>query len=294
MGCCEYFNVKEYRIKEKIEFFADDNSYRAIINVSGKVNIEGDGFCETLNCGDTIFIPAGLGQYFTEGKGTILEVTEPPRYFVGIDLGGTNIAAAVVDEYGIIYGRAGLKTKAPRPYEEIFDDMANCAKKSAEESGIPFEMIEAVGIGCPGAINLKEGTVEFSNNLLFYDVPIREYMEKALGKKIFIDNDANAAAWGEYIAGSGRGTKSMVMLTLGTGVGGGIISDGKLVRGAYDKGAEIGHMSLVVGGKRCTCGRRGCFEAYASATALVKMTKDAMKKIGKAVYGRYAVVSFRM
>ena len=207
----------------------------------------------------------------------MLTINNSPRYFIGIDLGGTNIVAAVVDEYGVLHAKAKKKTNAPRPYNEIFDDMAQCARDAIEASGIPFKDIEAVGIGCPGSIDQKTGSIEFSNNLDFYNAPIVRYMEKALDKKIYIENDANAAAWGEFLAGAGKGSNSMIMITLGTGVGSGIISDGRLLCGAYGKGAEIGHMSLILGGEKCTCGRRGCFEAYASATALIRQTKKAMK-----------------
>ena len=200
-------------------------------------------------------------------------------YRLGIDLGGTNIAAAVVDEYGIIYGRAKRKTLATRIYNEIFDDMAECAKDAVKESGLNFDTdIQSVGIGCPGAINADTGMVEFSNNLGFYDVPIVEYMQKALSKKIYVENDANAAAWGEFLAGCGKDTNSMVMITIGTGVGSGIVENGRLIRGAYGKGAEIGHMVMRFNGEKCTCGRKGCFEAYASATALVRQTKKAIKE----------------
>lgn len=200
------------------------------------------------------------------------------RYFVGIDLGGTNIAAAVVDEYGKIYGRSKRKTNMPRPYQEIFDDMALCAMDAAKNSDVLWDEIENVGIGCPGAINKTNGNVDFSNNLDFYDVPITEYMENKLGKKVYVENDANCAAWGEYAAGSGKDTENMILLTLGTGVGSGIINGGHLFRGSFDTGAELGHMVIVSGGEKCTCGREGCLEAYASATALVNQTKEAMKK----------------
>lgn len=200
------------------------------------------------------------------------------RYFIGIDLGGTNIAAAVVDENGTVYGRSKRKTNMPRPYQEIFDDMALCAMDAAKNSDIPWDKVENVGIGCPGAINKSNGNVDFSNNLDFYDVPITEYMENKLGKKVYVENDANCAAWGEYVAGSGKNTENMILLTLGTGVGSGIINGGHLFRGSFDTGAELGHMVIVSGGEKCTCGREGCLEAYASATALVSQTKEAMKK----------------
>ena len=278
LGSCEYFAVKEIKLCGEKTFTADEKSYHALIVTEGSAVLSGEGFCEKLSAGETVFIPAALGDYTLGGRATVLQTSNPPHYFVGIDLGGTNIAAAVVDEYGVIYGRAKKKTNAPRDYKDIFDDMAECARVAAKESGISFEDIEAVGIGCPGAINKEEGTVEFSNNLDFYDVPIVSYMEKALSKKIYVENDANAAAWGEFLAGSGKNTNDMVMITLGTGVGGGIVENGRLVCGAYGKGAELGHMVIRLNGEKCTCGRRGCFEAYASATALINQTKQAMKE----------------
>ena len=279
VGSCEYFQVKELKLSgKKNELYCSEKSYQALIfpDCGGTIFFGDEEM--SVSAGEAVFIPAGLGEYSVKGSGTLLIASNPPRYFVGIDLGGTNIAAAVVDEYGVIYGRAKRRTNAPRPYNEILDDMALCAREAAEESGISFDDIENVGIGCPGAIDKETQSIEFSNNLDFYNVPAVEYMEKALGKKVYIENDANAAAWGEFLAGSGKKCDSMIMITLGTGVGGGIIIDGKLFTGAYGKGAELGHMSFIKNGEKCTCGKRGCFEAYASATALIRMTKKAMKE----------------
>ena len=200
------------------------------------------------------------------------------RYFVGIDLGGTNIATAVVDDKGNIYGRSKRKTLSPRPYNEIFDDMIKCARDCVEESKLDFSQIESVGVGVPGNIDKEKGLIEFSNNLRFRNAPIVDYLETRLGKKVYIENDANAAAWGEYIAGAGKGVKNLVMITLGTGVGGGIIENGRLVTGAWGRGAELGHMVIVTGGEPCNCGRRGCLETYTSATALIRQTKKAMEE----------------
>lgn len=278
LGSCEYFAVKEIKLSGSKTFYADEKSYHAILVASGEAELIADNYAQRIKRGETVFIPANLGEYTLLGKATILLTTNQPNYYVGIDLGGTNIAAAVVDEYGVIYGRATRKTNAPRPYEEIFSDMAKCAREAATESGLTFEDIQSVGIGCPGAIDKENGNVEFSNNLGFYDVPIVKHMEGLLEKKVYVENDANAAAWGEYLAGSGAGTESMIMITLGTGVGSGIIDNKHLLTGAYGKGAEIGHMVMRLGGEKCTCGRRGCFEAYASATALINQTKKAMKE----------------
>ena len=200
----------------------------------------------------------------------------PTRYFIGIDLGGTNIAVALCDETGKILGRAKMKTVATRHYTEILNDMASCAFLSAENAGIPFEKVESVGIGCPGTVDIKKGEVEYCNNLNFKNVPVVSYMEEKLHKKVYIENDANAACWGEHLAGSGKDSDSMILITLGTGVGGGIIEGGRLIRGAYGKGAELGHTVIAMDGEPCNCGRKGCLEAYASATALVRQTKKAM------------------
>ena len=279
LGSCEYFAVKELEISGSKNLFADEKSYHALIAVDGEAELTTENYTQKIKAGETVFIPASMGEYTLSGKATILLTTNQPDYYVGIDLGGTNIVAAVVDEYGVIYGRSKRKTRAPRHYSDIFRDMAWCARDAAKETGIKFEDIVSVGIGCPGAIDKENGNVEFSNNLELYNVPIVKEMEGLLGRKIYVENDANAAAWGEFLAGSGKGTDSMIMITLGTGVGSGIIDSGHLLTGAYGKGAEIGHMVVNMNvGEKCTCGRKGCFEAYASATALINQTKKAMQE----------------
>ncbi len=278
LGSCEYFAVKEIKLSGEKELFADEKSYHALLVTQGEAKLCADGYEEILKAGETVFVPANLGKYTLSGKAVILLTTNQPDYYVGIDLGGTNIAAAVVDGYGVIYGRSTRKTNAGRPYGEIFSDMAECALDAVKESGLDFSDIKSVGIGCPGAIDKETGVVEFSNNLDFYDVPIVKDMEKLLGKKVYVENDANAAAWGEFLVGSGIGTDSMIMITLGTGIGSGIIDNGHLLTGAYGKGAELGHMVIRLNGEKCTCGRKGCFEAYASATALINQAKMAMKE----------------
>jgi glucokinase len=201
------------------------------------------------------------------------------RYYVGIDLGGTNIAAGLVGEDGTLKSQLSVPTKSGRSAREIVKDMASLAKKVAEMGEIPWENIEAIGIGVPGTANRDTGMVEYANNLGFYDEPMVSMLKEELpGKPIRFDNDANAAAWGEYVAGSGKGSKSMLAVTLGTGVGGGIILDGKLFRGVNYAAGEFGHFVIDRNGIPCNCGRRGCFETYASATALVAQTKEAMEQ----------------
>ena len=195
---------------------------------------------------------------------------------LGIDLGGTNIVAGVVDEDYKIIATNKVKTNLPRPSEEIVDDIAKVSIEAAKAAGVNIKDIAAVGIGTPGSINPKTGIVTYSNNLGFYDLPLGDMLRERLGTDLFLENDANAAAYGEYIAGAGRGTKNFIAVTLGTGVGGGIIIDGKLYSGSNYAGGELGHTVIQMNGEACTCGRLGCYEAYASATALIRQTKQAM------------------
>lgn len=199
-------------------------------------------------------------------------------YRIGIDLGGTNIVSGVVDKDNKIIGKGKLKTNMPRPAEQIVDDMAKTVFMAIEDAGITLDEVEALGVGAPGAIDPESGAVVYSNNLDFYNLPMVDMLRERIGKDFFIDNDANAAAYGEYIAGAGKGTKNFVAITLGTGVGGGIILDGKIYSGFNYAGAELGHMVITMNGEKCTCGRYGCWEAYASATALINQTVQAMRR----------------
>ncbi len=198
------------------------------------------------------------------------------KYRIGIDLGGTNIAAGVVSsDFGIV-AKTSVPTARPRPCRDICADMAAAALKAVELAGLSPDDIGSVGVGAPGVVNSEEGIIEYSCNLDFYNEPVAEYVAERLGKPVYLENDANAAAYGEFVAGSAKGTHNAVCITLGTGVGGGIIIDDKIYSGFNFAGAEIGHMVIEVGGAECSCGRRGCFEAYSSATGLIRMTKEAM------------------
>ena len=197
---------------------------------------------------------------------------------IGIDLGGTNIVAAVVnDEYEMV-GKAKTPTATPRSADEIFDDIAKVCKEAMAQAGVTIKDIFSVGIGTPGTVN-KEGVIEFANNLGFVNVPAKEMLIERLGiENVYVDNDANCAALGEAQAGSGHGAKDFIAVTLGTGVGSGVIINGKIVAGVNNAGGECGHSVIVVDGEPCTCGRKGCWEAYATATALINQTKAAMEK----------------
>lgn len=199
-------------------------------------------------------------------------------YRLGIDLGGTNIVAGVVDENYEIIGVGKRKTNAPRPVEQIVDDMAAATLDAIEKAGLSLSDIESMGVGAPGSIDPENGIVAYSNNIDFYDVHLAQMLKERLGVDFYIENDANAAAYGEFLAGAGKGSCNFIMITLGTGVGGGVIIDGKIYSGSNYAGAELGHTVILANGEKCTCGRLGCWEAYASATALIRQTKQAMKR----------------
>lgn len=199
------------------------------------------------------------------------------KYYIGIDLGGTNIKAGVVSEDFEIVAKATCKTNLPRSGEEICADMAKVALEAVKEAGLTLDDIEAVGIGTPGTANSQTGVIEYSNNLGFLNLPVVKLMQSHIDKPCYVENDANAAAYGEYIAGAAKGANDAVCITLGTGVGGGIIIGGKIYSGSNFAGAEIGHTVINVNGPKCTCGRKGCFEVYSSATGLIRMTKEAME-----------------
>lgn len=198
-------------------------------------------------------------------------------YYLGIDLGGTNIAAGVVNENYEIIGRGKMKTNAGRSDDLILDDMAEAARMAVKDAGLELKDIATVGVGSPGSVNPYTGVIATSNNLGFSNLPMGKMLKERLGFNCYLENDASAAAYGEFIAGAGVGTKNFVAITLGTGVGGGIIIDGKLFSGANLAGGELGHTVIVMDGAQCTCGRKGCWEAYASATGLIHLTQAAMQ-----------------
>ena len=191
-------------------------------------------------------------------------------YYLGIDLGGTNIKAALVTESGEIVKEASTPTNLPRTGEEICDDIAALCGQLAQG-----EQVVGIGIGCPGTVD--HGVVLYSNNLDWHDFAMADYLKAKPGMQVYIGNDANVAALGEALAGCAKGAESAVIVTLGTGVGGGVVLGGRLLTGYTGAAAEPGHTVILdtPDAPLCTCGRRGCFESFASATALIRMTKEA-------------------
>lgn len=190
-------------------------------------------------------------------------------YRIGIDLGGTNIAACIVDNNCRILLKNNRPTALPRTPEALAAAIFTQVSDLLTTAQLTFTQISTAGIGIPGSVNQQTGMVEYANNLGFDHVPFIRLLQEHFPCPLLAQNDAKAAAWGEYLAGAGRGTSSMIMITLGTGIGGGIILDGKILEGFNAAAGEIGHMVIRSGGRSCSCGRKGCFEAYASATALL-------------------------
>ena len=201
------------------------------------------------------------------------------HYTIGVDLGGTNIAAGLVDADNKVISSVSCKTNLPRPEAEIEQAIADLCHELCEKNGVDFaEQIDWVGIGTPGSVDPETGIVEFNANFGYRNWHLRDHVADLLGCRVFIENDANAAAYGEYVAGGARGAKHAVVITLGTGIGSGIIIDGKIFSGYNAAGAELGHMVIVKDGRPCMCGRCGCWEKYASSRALTEDTCAAMRK----------------
>lgn len=198
-------------------------------------------------------------------------------YYIGVDLGGTNIAVGLVTEEGKIIAKASTPTLSKRPLEKIVSDMARLCKEVVKDVNVSMDDVKSIGIGAPGTVDSKNGIVLYSNNIKMENVKLVEMLKKHIDKPVSLENDANAAAYGEYYI-NGKNAESFVFITLGTGIGGGIVINGKIYRGFNGAGAELGHITTVEDGALCTCGHNGCWEAYASVTALIKQTKEIMDK----------------
>ena len=203
---------------------------------------------------------------------------ESTKYYLGLDVGGTNMVAGVVDENHQIIAKESIPTQAGRTIEEITADMAEVSKKAVLKAGLQMEDISSWGIGMPSYVNPKTNLLVHANCFVWKNVPIYDYLKKHISLPTYIANDANCATYGEVLAGSASQYTDAIMLTLGTGVGGGIIMGKRIYSGADNMGAELGHTKLVYNGERCTCGQKGCLEAYCSSTALIRIMKETLQK----------------
>ena len=271
LGMSKYFTVRKLTVSGSRELSADAGSFIALTCVGGSGKVG----CENASAGDSFFVPAGYGKVTLMGEMEII-MTEIRKYYVGIDLGGTFIKGGIVDDLGRLIVSDKVPTDSALGDTRVAENIANLTKSLLKSAGLEPEDVVGIGMGVPGMIDSERGEVIYSNNLAWEHFPIAKEVEARCNIKVKIANDANVAALGETLFGCGKEYKSTVLLTLGTGVGGGIVMDGKLVEGNRSAGAELGHSVIVAGGERCTCGRRGCLEAYASATALIRDTKRAM------------------
>lgn len=205
------------------------------------------------------------------------------QYRIGVDLGGTTIKVGIVDANNRIMAKVSDDTRPERPWQELIKNIADLILALRKMLNINIEDCEKIGVGSPGMIDHTNGIVVFSNNLNWDYVPLAQELNRYIELPVLVANDADCAALGETVAGTGEGLKHVVLLTLGTGVGSGVVVNGVLEQGSAAGAMEIGHTLLMLDGEDCTCGRRGCFEAYASATALIRQAKRAAKTNSKSL-----------
>ncbi len=202
------------------------------------------------------------------------------KLYVGVDVGGTSIKVGVCDENGALLHKYEGPTGNDQGSETILNNMAEYARVVVEEAGLAWEDVQGVGIGVPGFLDIPNGVLLHSPNLVMRDTPLKAILTERLGKPVLVNNDANVAALGEAWAGAGRGVPECVLYTLGTGVGGGIIHDGKIVVGSNAAAGELGHIAIVpdLEAIQCGCGKMGCLETVSSATGIIRMAKDAVAR----------------
>ena len=196
--------------------------------------------------------------------------------YVGVDIGGTNLKAGLVDESGELLATQKMKVASIADDEGLAWTVASLVQELARTVNIPVSDVASVGVGVPGTVEIRSGSINYTCNLPLRNVPLRKLFHRYLNIPLYIENDANCAALAEYLVGAGRDSKRFVTVTLGTGVGAGIVHNGNIYHGANGMAGEVGHMVIQRDGLPCPCGRRGCWEQYASATALKRLTAEAM------------------
>lgn len=281
---CDYFTVDKLNLDgqmmRRMEGYVSEESFVSILILDGEGTVScGDEV--TYKKGDSLFLPAGSGTYVIEGScdaliTTIREKAAP--VWIGIDIGGTDTKIGLVDVHQKLIDAVCIPTEAEKPVKEVIQKVGERALELLEKNGIPMDQCVGAGIGVPGTVDRKAGVVRYSNNIRWEEVHLADEIGKYLPIPVEIANNADCAALGEAVAGAGKECSDVVMLTLGTGVGGGIILDGEIYEGRGMGGSELGHMVIVENGEPCTCGRRGCLEAYVSITAL---KREAYRTAGK-------------
>ncbi len=282
---CDYFTVDKLNldgcVMKKMEGNVSDVSFASILMLGGEGKITSGSETVSFCKGDSFFLPAGSGAYMIEGScdaliTTIREKAAPVR--IGIDIGGTDTKIGLVDIHQKLLASEKMKTDIRRPAEEILREIGQRTLEFLEKQGIAMDQCVCAGISVPGTVDRKKGIVCYSNNIRWKNVNLAKIVSEYLPIPVRVANDADCAALGEAAAGAGRDCRDVVMLTLGMGVGGGVILDGEICAGKNIGGSELGHMVIVEDGEPCTCGRHGCLEAYVSSRAL---TRDVLQRTGK-------------
>ena len=276
-----YFCVTRAEITGKKAMPTDPASFRALTCVRGSGTLNGSPVCQ----GDSFFIPASDAGYELDGDMTVV-ISSVRKYYVGIDLGGTFIKGGIVDDLGRLLVSDKVPTESKKGDLAVAENIATLAKSLFTSLNLTPSDACGIGIGVPGMVDAKAGKVVYSNNLGWKDFSISEAVERLTDLPVRIANDANVAALGETKFGCGRQYSDTVMLTLGTGVGGGIVVGGKLVEGNRSAGAELGHAVIMMGGERCTCGRRGCLRRTPRLPRSSATPRVRWRRIPKAGCGR--------
>ena len=214
--------------------------------------------------------------------------------YIGIDIGGTNLKAGMVDEGGRLMAVQKMKIASVADAATLAWTLHAMVVDLCKETNTSEAELFSVGVGCPGTVQIRSGSILSTCNLPFRNVPLRRLYHQMSHTPFYIENDANCAALGEYYAGAGRGSKRFITVTLGTGVGGGIIHNGKIYHGSNGIAGEVGHMTVDMNGEECPCGNRGCWEGYASATALKRQTKEAWEQNPNSILARVSRCARRL
>ena len=273
---CDYFTVDKLDLDGRMLYRMQGNvgteSFLSILILSGSGTISNQGEKITYHKGDSLFLPAGSGDFTIEGScdallTTIREKASPIRGGIAIQSAGIQIG--LIDENNHIFARKEFSTDTSKTPSEIIQETADAALDLLKENNVPLDQCIGIGVGVPGTVDRSSGTVIYSNNLRWENVKLRDELGKSIPCPVRISNDADCAALGEAVAGAGKHYSNVVLLMLGNGVGGGIILNGEVFEGGIMGGSEVGHMVVRANGRACTCGRKGCLEAYTSVPSLI-------------------------
>lgn len=284
---CDYFTVDKLNLDgimmKRMGGNVTDESFASVLVLDGEGTITCQGETLSYRKGDSFFLSAGSGAYQVEGScdaliTTIREKAGPVR--IGIHIGTGDTRIGLVDVHQKIITSRVIRTDAGRGAQAVIGEIAAVVTELLEQEKIPMDQCIGAGVGVPGTVDRRKGIVRYSNNIKWENVDLAGELGKLLPVPIRIANDADTAALGEAAAGAGKDYQDVIMLTLGTGVGSGVILDGSVYEGSRFGGGELGHMVIVENGKPCTCGRKGCLEAYASSTAL---RREAQERLGREV-----------